>query len=282
MRRFLADLLGRLGFTVSFEGASVGVNYKSAGRGRREREALMELLRIPQRMSSQTASGRVLVILDEFGEVLNMPGEPDALMRSAFQDSPDVSFLFMGSKRSLMDGLFSDRRRPFYNFGRRIELSRLPYEGLGEFVEERFENAGRRISPEAVDVLLGLGQGHPYRTQQLAFHAFRLSGEKPTDEETVYAAKDAALTEAEPEFRAILDTMERPRRAVLVALCNEPTTEIYSRPYIQRHGIKGSGSLKSALDSLLASGDLEQAGGGPPRPTDPLLALWVRELMNGG
>jgi uncharacterized protein len=47
MRRFLADLLGRLGFTVSFEGASVGVNYKSAGRGRREREALMELLRIP-------------------------------------------------------------------------------------------------------------------------------------------------------------------------------------------------------------------------------------------
>jgi hypothetical protein len=76
--------------------------------------------------------------------------------------------------------------------------------------------------------------------------------------------------------------MERPRRAVLVALCNEPTTEIYSRPYIQRHGIKGSGSLKSALDSLLASGDLEQAGGGPPRPTDPLLALWVRELMNGG
>jgi hypothetical protein len=267
MRRFLADLLGRLGFTVSLEGASVGVSYEGARRGSREREALI---------------GRVLVILDEFGEVLNMPGEPDALMRSAFQDSPDVSFLFMGSKRSLMDGLFSDRRRPFYNFGRRIELSRLPYEDLGKFVEERFENASRRITPEAVDVLLGLGQGHPYRTQQLAFHAFRLSGEKPTDEETVLAAKDAALTEAEPEFRAVLDTMERPRRAVLVALCKEPTMEIYSRPYIERHGIKGSGSLKSALDSLLASGDLEQAGGGPPRPTDPLLALWVRERMNGG
>jgi hypothetical protein len=116
-------------------------------------------------------------------------------------------------------------------------------------------------------VLLGFGQGHPYRTQQLAFHAFRLSGEKPTDEEMVFAAKDAELTETEPEFRAVLDTMERPRRAMLVALCKEPTTEIYSRPYIQRHGIKGSGSLKSALDSLLASGDLEQAGGVSPRQT---------------
>jgi len=281
MRRFLADLLGRLGFTVRFEGVSVGVGYEGARHGRREREVLMELLRVPQRMSSRTASGRVLVVLDEFGEVLNIPGEPDALMRSAFQDSPDVSFLFMGSKKSLMDGLFSDRRRPFYNFGRRIELGRLPYEGLGNFVEERFENAGRSITPEAVDVLLGLGQGHPYRTQQLAFHAFRLSAVMSADEETVLAAKDAALDESEPEFRAILDTMERPRRAVLVALCKEPTAEIYSRPYMQRHGIKGSGSLKSALDSLLASGDLEQAASSPPRPTDPLLALWVGERMNG-
>ena len=281
MRRFLADLLGRLDFTVSFEGASVGVDYEGTRSGRREREVLMELLRVPQRMSSRAASGRVLVVLDEFGEVLNIPGEPDALMRSAFQDSPDVSFLFMGSKRSLMDGLFSDRRRPFYNFGRRIELSRLPYEGLGTFVEERFENAGRSITPEAVDVLLGLGQGHPYRTQQLAFHTFRLSADGTADEETVLAAKDAALDEAEPEFRAVLDTMERPRRAVLVALCKEPTTEIYSRPYMQRHGIKGSGSMKSAIDSLLASGDLEQAGSGPPRPTDPLLALWVLERING-
>lgn len=285
MSRFLADLLGRLGFTVSFEGTTVGVSYegRQAKLAQREREALMELLRVPQRMSSRAPSGRVLLILDEFGEVLNVPEEPDALMRSAFQDSPEVSFLFMGSKRSLMDGLFSDRRRPFYNFGRRIELGRLPYEDLGGFIEERFEAAGKTISAEAADVLLGLSQGHPYRAQQLASHAFRLYEEGAADEETVYAAKDAALTEAEPEFRAILDTMERPRRVVLIALCKEPTSELYSRPYMQRHGIKGSGSLKSALDSLIASGDLEAAkGDGLPRPTDPLLAIWVRERMDAG
>jgi hypothetical protein len=280
MRRFLADLLGSLGFTVSFEGTSVGVSYEARQREQREREALMELLRVPQRMSSRSSSGRVLLILDEFGEVLNIPGEPDALMRSAFQDSPDVSFLFMGSKRSLMDGLFSDRKRPFYNFGRRIELGRLPYEELGEFVEERFEAAGKSITPEAADALLGLSQGHPYRAQQLASHAFTLCQDE-ADEETVFAAKDVALAEAEPEFRAILDTMERPRRAVLIALCKEPTQELYSRPYMQRHGIRGSGSLKSALDALIASGDVEAAeGAGPPRPTDPLLAMWVRERMD--
>ncbi|HXK40030.1 MAG TPA: hypothetical protein VJ837_04315 [Candidatus Paceibacterota bacterium] len=39
------------------------------------------------------------------------------------------------------------------------------YEGLGSFVEGKFENAARRITPEAVDAFLGLGQGHPYLTQ---------------------------------------------------------------------------------------------------------------------
>jgi len=222
-------------------------------------------------------------VLDEFGEVLNVPGAPDALMRSAFQASPDVSFLFMGSKRSLMDGLFSDRRRPFYNFGRRMELGRLPYEPLGEFVEGSFEAAGRHITPETVDVLLDLCQGHPHRAQQLSFHAFRLakaSGEV-VDEETALAAKGGALNEAEREFRAILDEMSPSRRAAFVALCKEPTDEPYSRPYMRRHCIKGSGALKSALDGLVASGYLERKRtDARPEPTDPLLELWIRERIN--
>jgi hypothetical protein len=39
--------------------------------------------------------------------------------------------------------------------------------------------------------------------------------------------------------------------------------------------------VRSALDALVASGDLEPAKGGSPlQPADPLLALWVREKMD--
>jgi AAA+ ATPase superfamily predicted ATPase len=283
VRRFLADLLGSVGFSVNL-GRTLSVSYQGSATAEEERAALRALLEVPRRLAPRAAGGRVLVVLDEFGEVLNVPSEPDALMRSAFQASPDVSFLFMGSKRSLMDGLFSDRRRPFYNFGRRMELGRLPYEPLGAFVEGRFEAAGGRITPEGVDVLLDLSQGHPHRAQQLAFHTFRLARAscEAADEETALAAKDEALDEAEPEFRAILDEMSPPRRAAFVALCKEPTDEPYSRPYMRRHGIKGSGALKSALDGLAASGYLEKKRpDARPEPTDPLLALWIRERMNG-
>jgi AAA+ ATPase superfamily predicted ATPase len=280
-RRFLADLLGSMGFKVNL-GGGFSVSYEGRVTREEERAALRSLLEMPERLASGASGNRVLLILDEFGEILNVPGEPDTIIRSVFQDSPNVSFLFMGSKRSLMDGLFSDRKRPFYNFGRRMELGKLPYEPLGEFVMERFEASDRKITESALDVLLDQVQGHPHRSQQLAFHAFRLARSGGVaDEETVLAAREEALKEAEPEFRAILDEMSAPRRAVLIAFCKEPTDRPHSKEYMQRHGIKGSGALKSALDALIASGHLERTSKGQPVPTDPLFAFWIRERING-
>jgi AAA+ ATPase superfamily predicted ATPase len=281
-RRFLTDLLDSLGFSLSLGGA-VSLSRSSRAIHSDERAALRDLLEVPRRLASRSPSGKLLMVLDEFGEVLTVPGEPDALMRSAFQASPDVSFLFMGSKRSLMEALFTDRHRPFYNFGRRMELGRLPTEDLGAFMEDRFHRAGRKITAEAVDLLLRLVDGHPYRAQQFGFHTFELvpSGGW-ADEETVLAARDVALDETAAEFRAILDGMTPARRAVYLAVCREPSAEMHARPYLRRHGIRSSGSLDSALQALAATGDLETARGRVPAPTDPLLALWVRERLAAG
>lgn len=279
--RFFADLLRSIGFQVEFAGTAVSVSYEARGREDQERAALMRLLDVPQQMAVRSPSQkRLLMVLDEFGEVFNVPGEPDALMRTAFQASPNVSFIFMGSKRSLVDALFVERRRPFYNFGRRMDLSRLPFEELGDFVEGKFTSSGKRATTEAVDLLLSLTDGHPHRSQQLAYHAFDLASEE-ADEETVLSAKEVALDEAADEFRVLLDRMSPAARAVYLAVCTDPTTEMTSKAYLQRHGIRSTGSLRSAVRTLTDTGDLEQARGKKPVPTDPLLAAWVRERMGG-
>jgi hypothetical protein len=179
-------------------------------------------------------------------------------MRSAFQDSPDVSFVFLGSKRSLMDALFSDRRRPFYNFGRWTTLGRLAYDELGEFVERRFERADGRITPDAVDLLLDLTGGHPHRAQQIAFHAFdiaarRVDGDRSSvaEEETVLAAKERALDETAEEFRAVLDGMPP------------------SAPRALRGPLQGT-HLRAALEGV------------PQAPRHPRLGLGAQRLTGAG
>jgi uncharacterized protein len=283
-RRSLAELLRSVGFEVSVGGV-LSVRYEPRGRQGSERGALRELLRVPQRMAERSPSGRLLFVLDEFGELNDVPEEPDALMRSAFQDSPDVSFIFLGSKRSLMDALFSDRRRPFYNFGRRTTLGRLAYDELGEFVEEKFEGAGGQIPSNAVDLLLDLTGGHPHRVQQIAFHAFDIAARGAdggrggvAEEDTVLVAKERALDETAEEFRAVLDGMPPSHRALYVALCKEPTAALHSRTYHKRHGIRGSGSVRSALRALVDGGEVDDSTR-IPFPIDPLFAAWVRERM---
>lgn len=281
-RRTLAEILQGLGFEVNLGGV-LRVRYDARrADADSERQALRGLLRVPQKLAEGSPADRILLVLDEFGELNNVPGEPDAAMRSIFQDSPDVSFIFMGSKGSLMNALFSDRRRPFYNFGRRMRLGRLAYGELGDFVEDRFRAAGIQMGAAASDLLLDLAQGHPYRAQQIAFHAFELAcgeAQAPADEETVLAAKGRALDETAAEFRAILDGMSPNQRAVYVATCREPTTEPTSRDYLRRHGIRSTGSVRSALRALADVGEIE-AEAGVPQPTDPLFAAWVRERMS--
>ena len=52
------------------------------------------------------------------------------------------------------------------------------------------------------------------------------------------------------------------QRAVYVALCREPTRELYSRPYLRRHGIRGPGSVDGAVRALLDLGELETISSG--------------------
>lgn len=279
LRRTVGEVLGGIGLEVELGGV-LRVRYDPRGRSEEsERATLRSLLRVPESLAEKFPSGGFLLILDEFGEIHNVPGEPDAMMRSVFQDSPEVSFLFMGSKKSLLDALFSDRKRPFYNFGQRVRLGRLAADELGDFIEGRFEQSGSAIKSEALDLLLDMAHGHPYRAQQLAFHAFARASELQSDagEDEVLTARERTLEETEPEFRAILEGMGPSQRATYVALCRDPTREPTSRDYLRRHGIRSTGSIRSAIQALQNAGELEE--GGNPRPTDPLLAYWTRERM---
>jgi len=94
----------------------------------------------------------------------------------------------------------------------------------------------------------------------------------------VLAARAEARRETAAEFRAILDGMTPAQRAVYVALCREPTRELYSRPYMLRHGIRGLGSVDGAVRKLMDLGELE-TGNDSLQPTDPLFAAWVRVRM---
>src|SRR5207248_1495753 len=73
-------------------------------------EALLELL---DRLGEERGK-RVVLVFDEFQEIVELdPGFPN-LLRSVFQAQPEVSHVYLGSRRHILDRIFNDENQPFW------------------------------------------------------------------------------------------------------------------------------------------------------------------------
>lgn len=83
----------------------------------------------------------VYVAIDEFQQVASYP-EPgtEALMRSFMQFSPNVHFVFAGSRQHLMTEMFVSPERPFYQSTELMYLPPLEEEAYHQFANHFFES----------------------------------------------------------------------------------------------------------------------------------------------
>ncbi|MBU1262738.1 ATP-binding protein [bacterium] len=79
---------------------------------------LTSLYDLPQNIASKRRK-RIVMVFDEFQQIGQIDGEEiEKNLRSKIQHHNDVSYIFMGSKRHLMERIFNDKSRPFYKIGR--------------------------------------------------------------------------------------------------------------------------------------------------------------------
>ena len=69
---------------------------------------------------------RVVLVLDEFQEVVDIDPGLIKLMRSVFQEQPDVAHIYLGSKRHMMRQIFNDENEPFWRSAKQTELDVIP------------------------------------------------------------------------------------------------------------------------------------------------------------
>jgi hypothetical protein len=262
--------------TVDPEDGSLSFSFDAGKRTADINATLERLLELPGQLAGERKR-RVVLILDEFQEVVDIDANLPRLMRSVFQQQPEVAHFYLGSKRHMMERIFSDENEPFWRSAKEIELDAIEPGPFADYIERQFKRTGKQIASTAVDAVLDTTRGHPYATQELCYFLWQdtPAGATATDAQ-VREAVVRVLNSEHAHFSLVWEGAPAHQRLLLRALAEEPGHPI-SADYRRRHALPGGSSVQRALEALQKA-ELIGRRRGEAWISEPFLAQWV--LLN--
>ncbi|MGC9342317.1 MAG: AAA family ATPase [Bacteroidales bacterium] len=246
----LADNFKKLSPSVSFDefgnpGFKLNIN-------KIEKQADIEtILEIPNRIQTQRKK-RICIAFDEFQEIKRI--DPFLLnwMRSSFQRHTNISYIFLGSKQSMMDDIFASSHSPFYEFAVKMNLSVISHDDLSGFIKEKFEDHNLKITQNTINAILSKSDCQPHYTQFFASVVFELISKGMDQEQDNFTQSwlNKVMHSQIDIFQDIFDQLTNTQRTVLQALSKLNDLGIYSDEARSRYKLPVSSSLTEALKAL--------------------------------
>jgi hypothetical protein len=239
-------------------------------------ETIERLLELLGELAAER-SRPVVMVFDEFQEIVSLDPKFPNLMRAVFQTQPEVSHVYLGSKRHILERIFNDKNEPFWRSAKQLEIGMIPPAKFGPFIRDRFVASGKGITVESLGQLLAISGGHPYGTQELAYFVWELL--PPGGEASLTDLQEAVtrvLRSERNHFSQLWDEAPHPQRLLMLALAEEPTGSIYAAAYHQRHELPANPTLQTALAGLIKKEIAGREPDGEYRVIEPFLAEWLQ------
>jgi uncharacterized protein len=236
------------------------------------------LLELPAKIAAERDQ-RVVLILDEFQEIVDLDPDFPKLLRSVFQAQPDVCHVYLGSKRHVMHDLFSDANEPFWRSAKQMEIGLIPADEFARFIHRRFAATNKEVDQATCDQLLEITRGHPYATQELAYSLWEQTPfDGKADDPLLDRALELVLRSEHAHFSLVWEELPAGQRILLEALSREPGRPL-SGPYRARHQLAGPSSTQRALRALRDRELIEREPDGGYRVMEPFLTQWLAEFV---
>jgi AAA+ ATPase superfamily predicted ATPase len=280
MRRFFSHLAIAPRVTVAADGRP---QFEFLGYERDEDvDAVIDgLLELPGRIAAES-DRRVVLVLDEFQEIVALDDRLPGRLRAVFQHQSEVAHVYLGSKRHLMEPLFMDRAAPLYRSAKPMALGPIPRRAFSRFLRARFRAGGVQASPEAIERVLELTAGWPYETQELCSFAWvraQVEG-GPVDAALIERALSDLIDAESARYLAVWDRLSGNQRALLLAVAHEPG-RVYSEAFRRRHRLGASSTVQGSLGALERLELVEPTEAGHA-VADVFMRTWLTALPGTG
>jgi hypothetical protein len=243
---------------------------------------LNEVLEAPQKIATQ-GRWRVVVVFDEFQQILEYGSDKvERQLRSIIQTQADVSYIFLGSRRHLIQKMFLDRSRPLYRAGGHYPLGPIGEKDWLPFIRKRFQDGGKRIADEQIHLICRLTEGHPFYTQHLCHVLWDVcETEGQISEDLIESAVKTLLAHESYAYATLWESFAINPRRFLKGLASEPTgVKPFASDFIQRHGLRSASNAQRAIESLLER-DVIDRDNSSFIIIDRFFKIWIQKTQSG-
>lgn len=235
-----------------------------------------DILDLPQQIASKRKK-KVVVCIDEFQQIGEFPRTDrfQKILRSHWQEQPDVAYILYGSKKYMMLNIFGEYGSPFYEFGDLMFLPKISGENWIAYIRDRFTQTGKSIPDAVAGHLAALVENHPYYVQQLAQYSW-LRTDKVCSEEIVDASFQGMLDSLNLQFVNLMDSLTEKQRSFLCAV-SDGVGNLSAVETLSRYRLGTSGNIR-ILKSALKKRDLIEETGRRVEIQDPVFNRWIQRI----
>ena len=166
-----------------------------------------------------TAEKRLVVIFDEFQEIMLIAKGLDKELRSIMQLQKNLNYILLGSQESMMEEIFERKKSPFYHFGSLMRLSKIPFDDFLLYIKERLMPVLDQESEAVGKDILAVTNSHPYYTQQLASQVWELAQYENVREDIVEMALERLVNIHDLDFERLWISFNRMDKRIMISLC---------------------------------------------------------------
>lgn len=240
------------GFQVKFVLEKFGLSVEFAQKKKKTTELVLTAL---ERLDTLTAKRKksIILFLDEFqvlAEVMTN-NSMEAAIREAVQKSKNVRYVFSGSNRHLIEVMFNDKKRPFYNLCDTIFLNRIDKKHYISHINKASINRwDKELSEPVIEEIFNVTEFHSYYINKLCSLLWQHLN--PIKEKDVSDTWNQYVLENKPGIERELSLLSVNQRKLMIYIANEE--ENVFKPFGKKHSnnwLMSSTSIHRAMEWLL-------------------------------
>ena len=226
---------------------------------------------------------RAVVVLDEFQQVKGLKfGRTDktveGTIKNAVERSKNVSYVFCGSQRHLLERMFELGDESLARHCEKISLRRIGREDYHRFIGKAARSKWRKkLDIKIIDKILDLTYRHPYYVNALCRRLWLRKG-MPTIQ-SVETSWQVIAEEDGPLAAYVVRKLSSKQRAMLTGIAREPAGLVEyptGQQFLEK--VRLSGSTGGASLEVLENEDLVRKIEGGWTLVDPVMAEYLRRI----